>query len=75
MERVFHSSLPEKEQFLSFDRLWETYDKETPMPDRGVLYDYREPERELLPALKQISLQAFQSVGRYGLRTFGYSYG
>jgi D-alanine-D-alanine ligase len=66
VERVFHSSLPEKEQFLSFDRLWETYDKETPVPDNGSLYNYREPEHELIPALKQISLQAFHSVGGTG---------
>jgi len=66
VERVFHSSLPDKEQFLSFDRLWETYDTETPMPDKGVLYDYSEPEAELLLALKEISLQAFQSVGGMG---------
>ncbi len=66
VERVFHSSLPEKEQFLSFDRLWETYDNETPLPDKGILYDYHEPEQELLPALKQISLDAFKSVGGMG---------
>jgi D-alanine-D-alanine ligase len=66
VERVFHSSLPEKEQFLSFDRLWETYDNESPLPDKGVLYNYHEPERELIPALKRISLQAFQSVGGMG---------
>ena len=66
VERVFHSSLPEKEQFLSFDRLWETYDKESPMPNSGVLYNYCEPEAELVPMLKQISLQAYQSVGGMG---------
>ncbi|NOT76335.1 MAG: hypothetical protein HOP08_15510 [Cyclobacteriaceae bacterium] len=66
VERVFHASLPEKEQFLSFDRLWETYDNETPLPDKGVLYDYREAEAELIPALKQVSLQAFKSVGGMG---------
>ena len=66
VERVFHSSLPEKEQFLSFDRLWETYDKEAPMPNSGVLYNYCEPEPALIPMLKQISLQAYQSVGGMG---------
>jgi D-alanine-D-alanine ligase len=66
VERVFHASLPEKEQILSFDRLWETYDKESPMPNSGVLYNYCEPEAELVPVLKQISLQAFQSVGGMG---------
>ncbi|MEK6780675.1 MAG: hypothetical protein AABY93_03160 [Bacteroidota bacterium] len=66
VERVFHASLPEKEQILSFDRLWETYDKESPMPNSGALYNYCEPEAELIPRLKQISLQAFQSVGGMG---------
>ena len=66
VERVFHSSLPEKEQFLSFDRLWETYDAESPVQDNGNLYDYREPEADLLPALKQISLEAYKSVGGMG---------
>ena len=66
VERVFHASLPEKEQILSFDRLWETYDKESPMPNSGVLYNYCEPETELVPMLKQISLQAFHSVGGMG---------
>ena len=66
VERVFHKSLPEKEQFLSFDRLWETYDAETPLPDRGVLYNYYEPENELIKGLMQISLEAFKSVGGMG---------
>ncbi len=66
VERVFHESLPEKEQFLSFDRLWETYDNEAQLPDKGSLYNYREPEAELLQQLEQISLQAFQSVGGMG---------
>jgi D-alanine-D-alanine ligase len=66
VERVFHSSLPEKEQFLSFDRLWETYDKEAPVPDNGSLYNYREVDQALIPQLKQISLAAFQSVGGMG---------
>ena len=66
VERVFHSSLPEKEQFLSFDRLWETYDNETPLPEKAVLYNYYEPEYELIKGLQQISLEAFQSVGGMG---------
>ena len=65
-ERVFHSSLPDKEQFLSFDRLWETYDKETPVPDNGSLYNYKEVDKDLIPHLKTISLAAFQSVGGMG---------
>ena len=64
VERVFHSSLPEKEQFLSFDRLWETYDEEAPVG--GNLYDYHEPEEALLEELKKISLQAYHAVGGMG---------
>jgi D-alanine-D-alanine ligase len=66
VERVFHSSLPEKEQFLSFDRLWETYDNESPLPEKAVLYNYYEPEYELINGLEQISLEAFRSVGGMG---------
>ena len=66
VERVFHASLPEKEQFLSFDRLWETYDEETKMPDNGFLYEYAEPKKELLAALKDISIKAYQAVGGMG---------
>jgi D-alanine-D-alanine ligase len=66
VERVFHSSLPEKEQFLSFDRLWETYDKETPLADNGSLYNYKEADQDLIPQLKEISIAAFKSVGGMG---------
>jgi D-alanine-D-alanine ligase len=65
-ERVFHGSLPDKERFLSFDRLWETYDNEAPLPDKGLLYNYYEPENELVSKLKQISIDAFKSVGGMG---------
>ncbi len=65
-ERVFHASLPEKEQFLSFDRLWETYDSEAPLPDQSFLYNYKEPDNELIKHLQLISLEAFKSVGGMG---------
>ena len=41
IERVFHASLPEKEKFLSFDRLWEIYEEETPMPQDENFYQYQ----------------------------------
>ncbi|MEJ7643500.1 MAG: hypothetical protein WKF87_02830 [Chryseolinea sp.] len=66
VERVFHASLPDKEQILSFDRLWETYDAETPFADNESLYNYREVEKSLVARLKAISLQAFHSVGGMG---------
>lgn len=66
IERVFHQSLPEKEQFLSFDRLWETYDNETPMEEEGHLYNYKMADEELIEQLKEISIKAFKSVGGMG---------
>jgi D-alanine-D-alanine ligase len=66
VERVFHESLPDKEQFLSFDRLWETYDAETPFADNGSLYNYKDVDADLIPELEKISLQAFHAVGGMG---------
>ena len=66
IERVFHASLPEKEQFLSFDRLWETYDSEKPMPEQGSLYNYKKADDELIPMLEEISIKAFKAVGGMG---------
>jgi D-alanine-D-alanine ligase len=66
VERVFHSSLSEKEQFLSFDRLWLMFDKESPMPNDADLYNYYEAENELVHSLKQISTEAFIAVGGTG---------
>jgi D-alanine-D-alanine ligase len=62
VERVFHDSLPEHEKFLSFDRLWEIYEDETPMPGEENFYEYRLPDGSLHEAIKQISLDAYLSV-------------
>lgn len=66
VERVFHESLPDQEQFLSFDRLWETYDAETPFEDNGSLYNYKEVEGDVVEELKRISLLAYKAVGGMG---------
>ena len=66
VERVFHESLPDREQFLSFDRLWETYDAETPFADNGSLYNYKVADEKYDEELKRISLLAFKSVGGMG---------
>lgn len=66
VERVFHSSLPEQEKFLSFDRLWEIYEDETPMPGEDSFYEYQLPKRSLLAPIKKISLEAYASVGGTG---------
>jgi D-alanine-D-alanine ligase len=66
VERVFHASLPAKEQFLSFDRLWETYDNETAMPNEEYVYNYAAPENELYEDLKKISIDAYKAVAGMG---------
>lgn len=59
VERVFHESLPERERFLSFDRLWEIYEDEAPMPNEGNFYEYALPEASLIDEIKKISWDAF----------------
>jgi D-alanine-D-alanine ligase len=63
IERVFHPSLPEKEQFLSFERLWESYEEESPMPNNGFFYEYEAVTcPELVQRLKELSIDAFKAV-------------
>lgn len=66
VERVFHNSLPDTEKFLSFDRLWEIYEEEEPMPEDGSFYEYQPPDQSLHAAIKQLSLDAYISVGGTG---------
>lgn len=66
VKRVFHESLPETEKFLSFDRLWEIYEEEKPMPEEGNFYEYAPAEAALIPALKQLSLDAYKACGGKG---------
>jgi len=66
VERVFHVSLPETEKFLSFDRLWEIYEEETPMPGEANFYEYELPDAHLHEPLKQISINAYRASGGTG---------
>ncbi|MFZ9388239.1 MAG: hypothetical protein ACO25B_10185 [Chitinophagaceae bacterium] len=66
VKRVFHDSLPEAEKFLSFDRLWEIYEEESPMPGNANFYEYCPAEPELIPALKELSLNAYRACGGKG---------
>lgn len=66
VERVFHDQLPDHEKFLSYDRLWETYEAESPMPSEDFVYQYAPPPPELLPKLSQISLQAYEALQGHG---------
>ena len=62
VERVFHASLPEQEKFLSFDRLWEIYEEETPMPQNENFYEYQSPRNVLHEAIKALSWDAYCAV-------------
>jgi D-alanine-D-alanine ligase len=66
VKRIFHESLPDSEKFLSFDRLWEIYEDETPMPANENFYEYGAVEPSLIPALKQLSLDAYKACGGKG---------
>ncbi len=66
VKRIFHESLPESEKFLSFDRLWEIYEDEKPMPGNGNFYEYGPAEPELISALKKLSLDAYKACGGKG---------
>ncbi|HOZ78184.1 MAG TPA: hypothetical protein PLY34_09330 [Ferruginibacter sp.] len=62
VERVFHASLPEDEQFLSFDRLWEIYEEEQAMPGEENFYEYAEVNETDAEEVKKLSWKAFVSV-------------
>lgn len=66
VERVFHPSLPDKEKFLSFDRLWEIYEEESAMPGEDNFYEYQLPEAALIEPIKQLSWDAFCATGGKG---------
>lgn len=61
VQRVFHPSLPENQQFLSFDRLWEIYEQETAMPDNANFYEYERPPEALIGDICRLSWEAFVS--------------
>ena len=59
VERIFHASLPDNEQFLSFDRLWEIYEEEKAMPNGENFYEYELPDNSLIDEIKKISWDAY----------------
>jgi D-alanine-D-alanine ligase len=66
VERIFHESLPEEEKFLSFDRLWEIYEDEKPMPGDENFYNYHRPDPSLIAAIEKLSMDAYIAVGGMG---------
>ena len=70
VERLFNEKLPDREKFLSFDRLWDTYENEKPVGEHEYenLWEYYKPDASLSNAIKQLSVDAFCAV-------FGTGYG
>jgi D-alanine-D-alanine ligase len=62
VERVFHDSLPDTEKFLSFDRLWEIYEDEKPMPGEENFFEYQQAPEALQEKLKDLSIKAYMAV-------------
>jgi D-alanine-D-alanine ligase len=62
VERVFNSKLPANEKFLSFDRLWEMYEEESPINNEEDFYNYQTPENYFLKNICQLSFEAYRAV-------------
>lgn len=62
VERVFNTSLPPHEKFLSFDRLWEMYEDETPVKNDEDFYNYCRPDPALIKNICKISFDAYKAV-------------
>jgi D-alanine-D-alanine ligase len=58
--------LPENERFLSFDRLWETYEDEAALPNNDYIYDYFPAPTALIAKLKKLSFDAYKACGGKG---------
>jgi D-alanine-D-alanine ligase len=67
-ERIFDSSIPESERFLSYDRYWGYYKEETPPEGGRPFYGYRAAPPEQARILFDIAKRAY-------VATWGYSYG
>ncbi|MEP6589941.1 MAG: hypothetical protein ABJC19_02055 [Gemmatimonadota bacterium] len=66
VERVFHRDLPPTEQFLSFDRLWEIYEREAPLGVDAYLWEYAEVAPPLATEIEALSWRAYAAVGGSG---------
>ena len=66
VERVFHSSLPARQRLLSYDRLWEVYEREEPLADDAFLWEYGPAPEALSERLKTVSWAAYVAMGGCG---------
>ncbi len=67
VERVFHKTLPPTEKFLSYDRLWEVHERETPVGGDGEsLWEYDRAPAALCESISKLSWDAYVAVGGRG---------
>lgn len=66
VERAFNPVLPEEERFFSYDRYWEIYEEESPLPRGERLYEYRNVPPALRERLVELSWKAYCAVGGTG---------
>ena len=67
IERVFHHTLPGEERFLSYDRLWETYERETRVGgENEYLWEYAPAPAAVCEAVERLSWEAHASVQGMG---------
>ena len=65
-ERVFDSSIPEKERFLSYDRYWAYYKEETPPEGGRPFYSYQPVSKELAETIFELAKRAYIAVEGFG---------
>ena len=67
VERVFHAALPATERFLSYDRLWEVYERESRVGAEGeYLWEYGAAPTELHERIGSVAKAAYAAVGGCG---------
>lgn len=66
VERIFNRNLPPTERFLSFDRLWEFYEKEAPVSNGEEFWQYAPAPQELAERIHDVSWAAYEAVGGTG---------
>lgn len=66
VERKFEASLPENQKFLSYDRLWEFYEHESPLENGKDLWQYAQVDPGLVDRINALSLEAYLAVKAKG---------
>ncbi|MDZ4673442.1 MAG: hypothetical protein SGI84_03245 [Gemmatimonadota bacterium] len=66
VERDFHPNLPPTERFLSYDRLWQVHERETPIEAGADFWKYAPVPTELGARIQALSWQAYGAVGGCG---------